>query len=313
MTPPTDARPGETTALPEYPGDCLGCGCRYVDHGEPGLACPEFTGGFSRVHKYRDTPAPLSPAAARGAEGTWDAHGGRPLNPDPLEQWTTRTFDPPLSRSAVVSYIDGEGVMRFTTGTVLGGAAATDDDWYDEDKAMCACGHSFRDHSGKSFHYACARVGCPCQTFHAAHPEPTPDASHHVPSRRVRFVEEESRPGYVRGRIEVLEEEDWIVTGTHTEHADGTVTLSRREYDALLAQSKAELCSDLLVARSECDELRAAPAQVTRFEVIDHRKTGAGRSFVANGIKVELSYQDDGRTLKVLVTDRAALAQEEGR
>jgi hypothetical protein len=47
-----------------------------------------------------------------------------------------------------------------------------------------------------------------------------------------------------------------------------------------------------------------APEKVTRFEVIDHRKLGSGRSFVANEITVDLSYQDNGRTLKVFVTDR---------
>lgn len=43
--------------------------------------------------------------------------------------------------------------------------------------------------------------------------------------------------------------------------------------------------------------------KVTRFEVIDHREKGEGRVFVAYKIKVELMYQDDGRTLKVRITD----------
>lgn len=37
---------------------------------------------------------------------------------------------------------------------------------------------------------------------------------------------------------------------------------------------------------------------VTRFEVVD----GSGRAYVANPCRVELSYQDDGRTLKVFVS-----------
>jgi hypothetical protein len=45
---------------------------------------------------------------------------------------------------------------------------------------------------------------------------------------------------------------------------------------------------------------------VTRVELIDHRTGGQGRMFVAYGCAVELSYQDDGRTLKVFVTDPAA-------
>lgn len=56
-------------------------------------------------------------------------------------------------------------------------------------------------------------------------------------------------------------------------------------------------------------------AMVTRFEVINHTK-GAGsevhyipdapRSVVAYGIKTELSLQDEGRTLKVFLTDQNA-------
>lgn len=43
--------------------------------------------------------------------------------------------------------------------------------------------------------------------------------------------------------------------------------------------------------------------KVTRFEVIDHREGSEayGRAFVSHGVGVELSYQDDGRTLKVFV------------
>ena len=49
---------------------------------------------------------------------------------------------------------------------------------------------------------------------------------------------------------------------------------------------------------------------VTRFELIDHRPpflaAPRGRVFSTHNVKVELSYQDDGRTLKVFVTSRAA-------
>lgn len=49
--------------------------------------------------------------------------------------------------------------------------------------------------------------------------------------------------------------------------------------------------------------------KVTRVELIDHRhQAGApdqrGRVFVALGCAVTLSYQDDGRTLKVFVDDQ---------
>ena len=49
------------------------------------------------------------------------------------------------------------------------------------------------------------------------------------------------------------------------------------------------------------DELEEV--EVSRFEVIDHTITGAGRDFVKYAVSVKLSYQDDGRTLKVLLED----------
>lgn len=50
-----------------------------------------------------------------------------------------------------------------------------------------------------------------------------------------------------------------------------------------------------------------SPENVTRFEVIDHRHgaPSVGRVFVAWGCRIELSYQDDGRTLKVFVDGNA--------
>ncbi|KSZ59678.1 hypothetical protein Z045_05790 [Rhodococcus pyridinivorans KG-16] len=44
--------------------------------------------------------------------------------------------------------------------------------------------------------------------------------------------------------------------------------------------------------------------KVTRFEVIDHTTGGEGRVFTKYGVSIELSYQDDGQTLKVFVRDR---------
>lgn len=46
-------------------------------------------------------------------------------------------------------------------------------------------------------------------------------------------------------------------------------------------------------------------SKVTRFEVIDHTKDvldGGGRVLVQHDVKVELSLQDDGKTLKVFLT-----------
>lgn len=51
------------------------------------------------------------------------------------------------------------------------------------------------------------------------------------------------------------------------------------------------------------DERDMKTAKVTRFEVIDHRTNGTGRAFTAYDCSIQLSLQDDGRTLKVFVDD----------
>tara|TARA_B110000908_G_C9965523_1_gene318791 strand:+ start:63 stop:425 length:363 start_codon:yes stop_codon:yes gene_type:complete len=45
--------------------------------------------------------------------------------------------------------------------------------------------------------------------------------------------------------------------------------------------------------------------KVTRFEVIDHSAAGADRQYWQYDVTVELSYQDDGKTLKVFLKDVA--------
>jgi len=43
---------------------------------------------------------------------------------------------------------------------------------------------------------------------------------------------------------------------------------------------------------------------ITRFEVIDHTKKKRGRIVVEYNVNVELSLQDDNKTLKVFLTDK---------
>tara|TARA_R110000764_G_scaffold46891_1_gene105070 strand:+ start:92 stop:298 length:207 start_codon:yes stop_codon:yes gene_type:complete len=47
-------------------------------------------------------------------------------------------------------------------------------------------------------------------------------------------------------------------------------------------------------------------SNVTRFEVIDHTWAGTGRivNMTHYDVSVELSYQDDGKTLKVFLKDK---------
>lgn len=59
------------------------------------------------------------------------------------------------------------------------------------------------------------------------------------------------------------------------------------EIDRALARAAAKAC---------------CPDAVTRFEVIDR----TGRAYVRYGVSIELSYQDEGRTLKVFVEDSSS-------
>lgn len=61
------------------------------------------------------------------------------------------------------------------------------------------------------------------------------------------------------------------------------------------------------VANEAAEKERERWKTVTRFEVIDHRKSydeGGGRCFVSYGVTAEPSYQDDDRTLKIFVNNR---------
>ena len=53
----------------------------------------------------------------------------------------------------------------------------------------------------------------------------------------------------------------------------------------------------LLQVWNECQKYMAKDQIVTRFEVIDEN----GRAYTEHYCNVELSYQDDGRTLKVFI------------
>jgi hypothetical protein len=54
---------------------------------------------------------------------------------------------------------------------------------------------------------------------------------------------------------------------------------------------------DYVMGYNQCQEDMADISKVTRFEVIDEH----GRAYTYPYCKVELSYQDDGRTLKVFI------------
>ena len=72
--------------------------------------------------------------------------------------------------------------------------------------------------------------------------------------------------------------------------------------------------SELEELRQEVEQLRENIAaitftsvdtsQVTRFELIDHTARNNLRAVVRYGASVELSYQDNGKTLKVFLKDK---------
>ena len=75
--------------------------------------------------------------------------------------------------------------------------------------------------------------------------------------------------------------------------------------------------SELYDLRNEVKQLREHIAaitfftdvdtsQVTRFEVIDHTARNSLRAIVRYDVSVELSYQDEGKTLKVFLKDGEA-------
>jgi hypothetical protein len=51
-------------------------------------------------------------------------------------------------------------------------------------------------------------------------------------------------------------------------------------------------------------EMNLNTDKVTRFEVIEHTEGGRGRFYTKHNIKVDLSFQDDSKTLKVFVSDK---------
>ena len=53
--------------------------------------------------------------------------------------------------------------------------------------------------------------------------------------------------------------------------------------------------------------VKMSPA-ISRFEVIDE----TGRVYVREGVSVELSYQDEGRTLKAFLTPGVAVERKRG-
>lgn len=67
--------------------------------------------------------------------------------------------------------------------------------------------------------------------------------------------------------------------------------------DYIKAKHKQDECIGFIDGYKQCQEYMADTSKVTRFEVIDEN----GRAYTKHNSNVELSYQDDGRTLKVFI------------
>ena len=61
-----------------------------------------------------------------------------------------------------------------------------------------------------------------------------------------------------------------------------------------------------IIMKANQEVLDVTTKSVTRFEVIDHTSKKRGRIVVEYNINVELSLQDENRTLKVFLTDKNA-------
>ena len=61
---------------------------------------------------------------------------------------------------------------------------------------------------------------------------------------------------------------------------------------------------EAIIMKANQEVLDITTKQITRFEVIDHTKKKGGRIVVEYNVNVELSLQDENRTLKVLLTDK---------
>jgi hypothetical protein len=59
-----------------------------------------------------------------------------------------------------------------------------------------------------------------------------------------------------------------------------------------------------IIMKANQEVLDVTTKSVTRFEVIDHTSKKRGRIVVEYNVNVELSLQDENRTLKVFLTDK---------
>lgn len=63
-----------------------------------------------------------------------------------------------------------------------------------------------------------------------------------------------------------------------------------------------EIALQLLLGEVNAD-CKVDTRHVTRFQVIDHKTGGTGLVYAVRPCSVALSYQDNGKTLKVFLTD----------
>ena len=61
---------------------------------------------------------------------------------------------------------------------------------------------------------------------------------------------------------------------------------------------------EAIIMKANQEVLDITTKSVTRFEVIDHTKKKGGRIVVEYNVNVELSLQDENKTLKVFLTDK---------
>ena len=70
--------------------------------------------------------------------------------------------------------------------------------------------------------------------------------------------------------------------------------------DYIKAEHNQDECFGFIDGYYQCQKDMADISKVTRFEVIDEN----GRVYTKHNCTIELSYQDDSRTLKVFITNK---------
>jgi hypothetical protein len=168
------------------------------------------------------------------------------------------------------------------------------------DVLICECGQPKGAHNYvanlESMRPGCVATGCAEYRARPVSPEAAPPRATTMTERRL------PPPMTTRERLTELLTTYVQSVGKYQREKSHRTEEAIRVLEAAVDAARAALDAEL-------DAICRDAEAVTRFEVIDHRAPGTpgprGRVYVSYDCAVELSYQDDRRTLKVFVNDRS--------